>query len=118
MFPLRTFYWGQQGARVNYSLQICNIAEEAYKNLGEKPAIVGECGIPMDMKYVICTPRYCEALTLYDANSKGEAFRTDKWHWQMRMMDAMITALDHAMVGFTYASHLLLRHMFRQHLFC
>ena len=52
MFPLRTFYWGQQGVRDNYSLQIRNIAEEAYKNLGEKPVIVGECGIPMDMKFV------------------------------------------------------------------
>ena len=37
-------------------------------------------------------------------NSKGEAFRTDKWHSQMRMMDAMITALDRAMVGFTYVA--------------
>lgn len=36
--------------------------------------------------------------------SKGEAFRDDKWHWQTRMMDAMITALDGALVGFTYVS--------------
>ena len=50
MFPLKTFYWGQQGARENYSLQIRNIAEEAYRSLGEKPVVIGECGIPMDMK--------------------------------------------------------------------
>ena len=53
MFPLKTFYWGQKGARDNYSLQIRNIAEEAYRSLGEKPVVLGECGIPMDMKYVI-----------------------------------------------------------------
>ena len=42
-------------------------------------------------------------LTLADCLfSKGEAFRDDKWHWQTRMMDAMLTALDCALVGFTY----------------
>jgi hypothetical protein len=52
MFPLKAFYWGQRGARENYSLQISNIANEAYRALGEKPVVIGECGIPMDMKYV------------------------------------------------------------------
>jgi hypothetical protein len=51
MFFLKTFYWGQRGARDNYSLQISNIAESAYRSLGDKPVIIGECGIPMDMKY-------------------------------------------------------------------
>lgn len=31
--------------------QISRIANEAYKAIGEKPVIIGECGIPMDMKY-------------------------------------------------------------------
>jgi hypothetical protein len=52
MFLLKTFYWGQLGARDNYSLQIRNIVEHAYESLGEKPVIIGECGIPMDMKSV------------------------------------------------------------------
>lgn len=52
MFPLKAFYWGQKGARENFSLQIRNIVEAAYKSLGETPVIMGECGIPMDMKYV------------------------------------------------------------------
>lgn len=52
MFPLKAFYWGQWGARENFSLQIRNIVEAAYKSLGEMPVIIGECGIPMDMKSV------------------------------------------------------------------
>lgn len=50
MFPLKAFYWGQEGARDNFSLQIRNIVEHSYKSLGEQPVIIGECGIPMDMK--------------------------------------------------------------------
>ncbi|EMD36757.1 glycoside hydrolase family 5 protein [Gelatoporia subvermispora B] len=82
MFPLRAFYWGQQGARDNFSLQIRNVVEAGYRALGETPVVIGECGIPMDM-------------------NKGEAFKTDDWTWQSRMMDAMITALDRCLVGFT-----------------
>ena len=50
MFPLKTFYWGHTGARENFSLQIRNIVEASYKSLGEVPVLMGECGIPMDMK--------------------------------------------------------------------
>ncbi|KAI0697370.1 glycoside hydrolase family 5 protein [Cytidiella melzeri] len=82
MFPLKAFYWGQRGARNNFLLQISNIANEAYRALGEKPVVIGECGIPMDM-------------------NKGEAFTTDNWMWQMRMMDAMITGLERSLIGFT-----------------
>jgi len=52
MFPLKAFYWGHKGARDNYSLQIRTLVEEAYKSLGEKPVLLGECGVPMDMKHV------------------------------------------------------------------
>ncbi|KAJ7742575.1 glycoside hydrolase family 5 protein [Mycena metata] len=82
MFPLKAFYWGQKGARYNFSLQIRNIVEGGYQALGEKPVLIGECGIPMDM-------------------NKGEAFQTDDFTWQTRMMDAMITGLERALVGFT-----------------
>jgi len=50
MFPLKAIYWGQHGARENYALQIQNIVDHGYKVLGEKPILIGECGIPMDMK--------------------------------------------------------------------
>ncbi|KZT08198.1 glycoside hydrolase family 5 protein [Laetiporus sulphureus 93-53] len=82
MFPLKGFYWGHQGARDNFSLQIRNLVEAGYRSLGERPVIIGECGVPMDM-------------------NKGDAFKTDNWTWQLRMMDAMITALDRSLVGFT-----------------
>lgn len=52
MFLLKALYWGQKGARDNYSLQIQNIIDAGHKVLGEMPTLIGECGIPMDMKYV------------------------------------------------------------------
>ena len=33
--------------------------------------------------------------------SKREAFLTDDFYWQMRMMDAMMTGLERSLVGFT-----------------
>ena len=33
--------------------------------------------------------------------NKRMAFRTDDWTWQRRMMDAMITGLERANIGFT-----------------
>jgi hypothetical protein len=50
MFLLKTFYWGQKGVRENFTLQIRNIVEGGYQALGEKPVVIGETGIPMDMK--------------------------------------------------------------------
>ncbi|KAG6908993.1 hypothetical protein DXG01_002482 [Tephrocybe rancida] len=82
MFLLKAFYWGQGGARDNFSLQIKNIVDHAYAALGEKPVVIGECGIPMDM-------------------NKKEAFVTEDFTWQTRMMDAMITGLERSLVGFT-----------------
>jgi hypothetical protein len=82
MFPLKAFYWGHKGARDNFSLQIQNIVEEGNKSLGEIPVLFGECGVPMDM-------------------NNRESFTTENFSWQMRMMDAMLTGLDRALVGFT-----------------
>lgn len=31
----------------------------------------------------------------------GEAFKSEDFTWQMRMMDAMMTALERSLVGFT-----------------
>jgi hypothetical protein len=50
MFFLRAFYWGHASARNNFALQIGNIASKAREALGEMPIIIGECGIPFDMK--------------------------------------------------------------------
>ncbi|KAG7096066.1 hypothetical protein E1B28_006746 [Marasmius oreades] len=52
MFPLLTFYWGHKGARENYAHQISTIVYHGHKHLGEIPIVIGECGVPMDMKSV------------------------------------------------------------------
>ena len=36
--------------------------------------------------------------------SSGEAFKSEDFTLQMRMMDAMLTALERSLVGFTYAA--------------
>jgi hypothetical protein len=56
MSLLKAFYWGQRGARENYALQIRNIVEAGYKSLGDVPIIIGECGVPIDMKFVSAFP--------------------------------------------------------------
>jgi hypothetical protein len=53
MFPLKAFYWGHKSARENFTLQIRTIVSKAREALGDIPVIIGECGIPMDMKYVV-----------------------------------------------------------------
>jgi len=52
MFITRAMYWGHASARDNFALQLGTIAREARKSLGECPVLIGECGIPMDMKCV------------------------------------------------------------------
>ncbi|KAG9086683.1 hypothetical protein FRC06_002983, partial [Ceratobasidium sp. 370] len=83
MFLPRALYWGHQGARENYTLQIGNIVRAAYDSLNSaRPVIIGECGIPMDM-------------------NEGEAFKSGDFEWHTRMMDSMMTALERNLVGFT-----------------
>ena len=35
------------------------------------------------------------------SSSGKEAFRSGDWTWQARMMDAMLSALERSLVGFT-----------------
>jgi len=80
--PIKVFYWGQKGARDNYATQIRSLVEAGYRSIGERPVLVGECGVPMDM-------------------NGGAAFKSDDWKWQRRLMDSMITGLERANIGFT-----------------
>lgn len=45
-------YFGADGARKNYTLQLSNILEKGYEAIGERPQVLGELGIPMDLKSV------------------------------------------------------------------
>jgi hypothetical protein len=50
LFFLKAFYWGHSSARDNFSLQLGNIVAKGREALGDIPVIIGECGIPFDMK--------------------------------------------------------------------
>lgn len=50
MFILKALYFGREGAKKNYAIQLKRIVEESRKQLGEVPVIIGECGVPMDIK--------------------------------------------------------------------
>jgi hypothetical protein len=50
MFIARALYFGHEAAKDNYTLQIGNLVRAAYDKLGEVPVVIGETGIPMDMK--------------------------------------------------------------------
>lgn len=91
MFPLKALYFGEQ-VKDNYALQIRTLVNEARSKLGEVPVVFGECGIPIDLKYVQITTR--------SDNSNEEAFRNGDWKWQERMLDALISAMEASMVGF------------------
>lgn len=50
MFVGKAIYFGHKAARNNYSLQIGNIVKAAREKLGEVPIVIGETGVPMDLK--------------------------------------------------------------------
>ncbi|ODO10633.1 hypothetical protein I350_01230 [Cryptococcus amylolentus CBS 6273] len=81
MFLPRALYFGLAAIKDNYALQIKSIVLAARLKLGPVPIIFGECGVPMDL-------------------NEEEAFRTGDWKWQERSMDALISALEGALLGF------------------
>jgi hypothetical protein len=46
---LQASYFGINGAKRNYSNQVANVVKNGLALCGEKPCLVGECGIPMDI---------------------------------------------------------------------
>nr|XP_019051096.1 cytoplasmic protein [Kwoniella bestiolae CBS 10118]OCF30026.1 cytoplasmic protein [Kwoniella bestiolae CBS 10118] len=81
MFLPKALYFGPNGAKANYAKQIQTIVLEARLKLGALPVIIGECGVPMDL-------------------NNEYALKTGDWKAQQQMMDAMISALESANVGF------------------
>ena len=96
-------YWGVAGLRTNYELQIRTLVEAAYRSLGEVPVMIGECGVPMDIKCAAVSLMIDTRILISDEPccSKEEAFRTGDFSWHERMMDAMMCALERCLVGFT-----------------
>lgn len=81
MFILRALYWGRRGVKSNYAKQIRTLVDEARKRIGEVPIVIGECGIPMDL-------------------NNEEAFTSGDYTLHARMLDALLSALESAAVGF------------------
>lgn len=52
MFIWNALYFGSS-VKANYALQIKNIVTAARKKLGAVPVVFGECGVPMDLKWVV-----------------------------------------------------------------
>ncbi|KAI7863141.1 glycoside hydrolase superfamily [Spinellus fusiger] len=75
-------YFGRKGAKKNYRGQIRNIRENGLKNMGEKPCVLGEVGIPMDL-------------------NEKEALKTGDYTRHIHFLDAVIYALETNLVNFT-----------------
>lgn len=75
-------YFGRKGAKTNYRGQIRNIKASGLANMGEKPCIFGEVGIPMDLNERI-------------------AFTKGDYANHIHFMDAVIHALEVNLVNFT-----------------
>ncbi|KIJ16448.1 glycoside hydrolase family 5 protein [Paxillus involutus ATCC 200175] len=78
----RTLRPAHQVSTPNGCRDLARIINAGCEVLGEVPVLIGECGIPMDM------------------NEKN-AFKTENWTWQCRMMDAMMTGLERSLASFT-----------------
>ncbi|KAI7892581.1 glycoside hydrolase superfamily [Mucor mucedo] len=79
---LTATYFGRNGAKKNYRGQIQNIKQDGLRDMGEKPCILGEVGIPMDL------------------NDKM-AFEDDDYTSHVNFLDAVIYALETNLINFT-----------------
>ncbi|KAL0098124.1 glycoside hydrolase family 5 protein [Phycomyces blakesleeanus] len=79
---LTSTYFGRKGAKKNYRGQIRNIRENGLKSMGEKPCVLGEVGIPMDLNQKI-------------------GFETGDYTSHIHFLDAVIYALETNLVNFT-----------------
>ncbi|CAG8444236.1 9167_t:CDS:2 [Diversispora eburnea] len=75
-------YFGISGAKKNYFGQVRNIVKKGLENVGDKPCVIGECGIPMDI------------------NDK-KAFATGDYTHHINFLDAVLIAMEKNLVNFT-----------------
>ncbi|CAI2171442.1 2950_t:CDS:10 [Funneliformis geosporum] len=75
-------FFGISGAKKNYSGQVRNIIKNGLQYVGEKPCVIGECGIPMDI-------------------NEKQAFLTNDWAHHSNFLDAVLCAMEKNLVNFT-----------------
>jgi hypothetical protein len=66
---LTASYFGLAGAKKNYTSQISNVINAGLELVGDKPCVIGECGIPMDLneKKAYISGDYTNHTNFYDA---------------------------------------------------
>ncbi|KAF9913835.1 hypothetical protein BX616_009476 [Lobosporangium transversale] len=75
-------YFGLKGARKNYRGQLSNILNTGLQNVGNKPCIIGECGIPMDI-------------------NQRRAFLSGDYGHHSKFLDAVLSSLEANLLNFT-----------------
>ncbi|KAG0080791.1 hypothetical protein BGZ90_011301 [Linnemannia elongata] len=79
---LAATYFGLKGARKNYRGQLANILNAGLQNVGNKPCLIGECGIPMDI-------------------NQRKAFMNGDFGHHSRFLDAILSSLEANLLSFT-----------------
>ncbi|KAG0280861.1 hypothetical protein BGZ95_008288 [Linnemannia exigua] len=75
-------YFGLKGAKKNYHGQLANVLRLGLQNVGSKPCLVGECGIPMDI-------------------NQREAFLSGDYGYHTKFLDAVLSAMESNLLNFT-----------------
>ena len=78
---LTATYFGLNGVKKNYRGQIKNIRQSGIDNMGDKPILFGEVGIPMDI-------------------NERHALKTGDYAHNARFLDAVIYALEANLVNY------------------
>lgn len=78
-------YFGLKGAKKNYHGQLANVLRLGLQNVGTKPCLVGECGIPMDI-------------------NQRAAFMSGDYGYHAKFLDAVLSAMESNLLSFTYVT--------------
>ncbi|KAJ3077099.1 hypothetical protein HDU98_008534 [Podochytrium sp. JEL0797] len=72
---LNSIYFGRSGCETNYTGQMRRIMEAGKRNVGTRPVLMGECGIPMDF-------------------NQKRAYETGNYNEHNVFLDAVITSME------------------------
>ncbi|KAF9196911.1 hypothetical protein BGZ50_004498 [Haplosporangium sp. Z 11] len=75
-------YFGIKGAKKNYRGQLANVLNYGLQNVGTKPCLIGECGIPMDI-------------------NQRQAFMSGDYGFHAKFLDAVLSAMESNLLSFT-----------------